>query len=870
MTKPLVHLRLFGGVMVERDGRPMGGGRATQRRRLALLTLLAAAPSRRMSRDKLLGYLWPESDTEAARHLLAGAVYELRKALGEKAILSLGDDLALNPEEIETDVARFDGFLERNDRAAAIELYRGPFADGFFVSEAPEFERWVEETRSGYQRTYRDLLEAEGRWQEIVKLDPADSLAALKAMKALNRSGHNAAAIRLGENHLELVRREFGGQPDRDVQSLIEKIRQEPKRDTPPSVEPQQPVVRPAHPMPVRGMIAGFVGGVLVLVLVVIVGIGGRREPDPAILAPGSVLILPFAAPDSQHEPLRYHLATLMSAGLDGAGEIDVKNLPDGVRLPSGTSPSHDSARMLAARAGASGFVLGQVEEVSDNLRLRARLYVGGRDEPLVEAAVTGSPTHVAEAVDQLVLNMLAAWPRAPSERLSGVAARSARSLPAIKAWLKGEQEYQAGHFLAASEAFAQSVEADSAFAMGYHRLSHARLAADFPETRVVPLDNRASELSAGLAERDRMLIRAYTHFRNGEAESAEQRYQSLVNLYPDDVEAWTGLGETRFHYNPLRGLPVTDALQAFEKAAEINPGNWTVQWHLAHLAALTGDRDEFVRIIDRLLARNPENATRQDLSYLRALALNDRTTESRLTTEIANADELRLVQLIWRSAVFLKDLDGAERIARVLAEPSRPPYPRMLGLLSLVYLDLARGNWSGAEEHLRTASTLQGVQVYVLDTRVAMALLPNSPATPDALRALRDSIVASAVNADSLPPQETRLAAMLSSAIGDSSRALHYAARLERRGDITSHFVIQADLAFRAGRMQQALDLLRRMPNTSWYGYYIGAPLGLLSHARYLQAEALRGLGRNEEAEGWYRSLKEFALADLVYQPVN
>ena len=78
-------LRLFGWIALEGAGgccRAVAR-RATQKRRLALLALLAAAPERALTRDRLIGYLWPDSDTEQARHLLSVSVYELRKALGD-------------------------------------------------------------------------------------------------------------------------------------------------------------------------------------------------------------------------------------------------------------------------------------------------------------------------------------------------------------------------------------------------------------------------------------------------------------------------------------------------------------------------------------------------------------------------------------------------------------------------------------------------------------------------------------------------------------------------------------------------------------------------------------------------------------------
>ena len=56
-----------------------GGVAARQRRRLALLALLAPRGEHGMTRDKLLGYLWPEQTAERARHALEQLIYYLRR-----------------------------------------------------------------------------------------------------------------------------------------------------------------------------------------------------------------------------------------------------------------------------------------------------------------------------------------------------------------------------------------------------------------------------------------------------------------------------------------------------------------------------------------------------------------------------------------------------------------------------------------------------------------------------------------------------------------------------------------------------------------------------------------------------------------------
>lgn len=134
-------LNLLGGAVILEGATPVSGP-ATQRHRVALLALLALH-ARPMSRDKLIAYLWPERDSASARNLLKSAVHELRKAFGEDALQSLGDQLALDPARIGCDVNAFERAVATGQLSAARALYRGPFLDGFFLKESGEFEEWA-------------------------------------------------------------------------------------------------------------------------------------------------------------------------------------------------------------------------------------------------------------------------------------------------------------------------------------------------------------------------------------------------------------------------------------------------------------------------------------------------------------------------------------------------------------------------------------------------------------------------------------------------------------------------------------------------------------------------------------------------------
>jgi DNA-binding SARP family transcriptional activator len=233
-------------------------GRAAQKRRLALLVLLARAPHRCASRDRLAAYLWPESDSVRARHVIAVAVYELRKTLGESALLSRGDDIELPARSIPTDVDAFETAANDGDWANAVDAYTGPFLDGFHIGGAPEFERWVDTERDRLSRRFSTALEALAcgcgaagdtagavdAWRRRTALNPYDAWAVQQLMLALEAAGDRAAAIRQARAHAKLLRDELHAKPNPDVEALAERLRTEP------AFSRRAATTRPATPWP--------------------------------------------------------------------------------------------------------------------------------------------------------------------------------------------------------------------------------------------------------------------------------------------------------------------------------------------------------------------------------------------------------------------------------------------------------------------------------------------------------------------------------------------------------------------------------------------------------------------------------------------
>src|SRR5262245_25015987 len=137
-------LRTFGGLEIESDaGKPVTP--PGRRHSLALLALLAGSNQDGLSRDRLMAYLWPESDDARGRNSLKQAVFALRKSLGAEIICTGAAALRLNPDVISVDTWAFAEAMGRNEFIKAADLYRGPFLDGFYLAGSAAFEHWVEE-----------------------------------------------------------------------------------------------------------------------------------------------------------------------------------------------------------------------------------------------------------------------------------------------------------------------------------------------------------------------------------------------------------------------------------------------------------------------------------------------------------------------------------------------------------------------------------------------------------------------------------------------------------------------------------------------------------------------------------------------------
>ena len=232
-------IKLFGAPQVLRDGVALHG-KASQKRRLALLAVLACAPARTLSRDRLIGLMWPERDAAQARKLLSESLYVIRKEFGDELLdSSNGDLVALAEANVSCDVWEFGEAVARGESARASTLSDAPFLDGLFLDGAEEFERWLDAERSRVARDRQHALEQlagaaerEGRWldaaQSWLRLlhdEPLSSRFVLAAGNALATGGEVPAALQTLVAFEERLRRELEVAAEPEVLQLMQRLR---------------------------------------------------------------------------------------------------------------------------------------------------------------------------------------------------------------------------------------------------------------------------------------------------------------------------------------------------------------------------------------------------------------------------------------------------------------------------------------------------------------------------------------------------------------------------------------------------------------------------------------------------------------------
>jgi DNA-binding SARP family transcriptional activator/tetratricopeptide (TPR) repeat protein len=663
---------------------------------LALLAFLALETRHGpCSRDRVLGYFWPDSTMVAARQALRQALYDLRQALGPGVIQTRGQhEVGLNRERFTADAVELLELLEAGRVQAAAELYRGDLMPGlYFHGASPEFGGWLEREREGLRsRLALGLWDAQSAaaaagdrraalalGKRALELDPFQEAGLRRVMTLLQQEGQDAEAIQLFRRFRHRLSMELDLTCSPETEALAARIA---ARAGAPLAEPTEPMDRPG-PDPAAA---------------------ATRPADPPIVAPpgggGRLLLGPIESPAS--DPV---------AGVAVASAL--------------------TWLLAGQEVGAGGRLSGRIAPQATGWDLDLTLS-GGREAVPIATCVPGDLVAVARWLGTVVA---AALDLPGDERDALLPANE----PALRAHLRGEGLLERSEVYEAVDAFQQAVGFDPSFALAYHHLS---LAASLASERGVAeqAERVALTLHAGLPEPEALIVEARQAVRGGDPEEAEALLASVLAMRPDHPEASYQAAEVLFQHNPLRGRPLAEARPALERVGAQGMARGRALYLSGHLALLAGDLPAFDRATAASLELAPAGVHGVRARVLRARVLGSEGEWRRELAGLAAVRDQVGAATARDLAVYAGDVPAAVAALEVLTRVERPSRTRAWAHASRAELLAAAGRPTQVAAELRLAMAAEPVT----GASRAAHLLTLGVLPPDhpALRAVARAVV--------------------------------------------------------------------------------------------------------------------------------
>jgi TolB-like protein len=302
----------------------------------------------------------------------------------------------------------------------------------------------------------------------------------------------------------------------------------------------------------------------IVLIGAAAAGVLFSRGRSPPALNPNLVAVAPFDVLDPKFELWREGLVDYLTKNLEGAGQLHTVAPVVVLQRWQGHADA-GSARALGNRTRARVVVFGNLAPAGrDSVRVRATVLDAASGASVAEFEGLDQLDRVDRLADSLTVQVLRGLGRTTTGGPARLTTLGTRSIPAIKAYLQGEQYFRHAQYDSADASFSRAIELDSTFALALLRLGDTRgwSGGNAPELHL-----RAARFNHGLSPRDSLVITvdslraaagsgqdsAVTSHRVRMVELLDQ----LVALSPNDPEVLLLRADLQFHQEGYAGGPV-------------------------------------------------------------------------------------------------------------------------------------------------------------------------------------------------------------------------------------------------------------------------------------------------------------------------
>jgi tetratricopeptide (TPR) repeat protein len=302
------------------------------------------------------------------------------------------------------------------------------------------------------------------------------------------------------------------------------------------------------------------------------------------------------------------------------------------------------------------------------------------------------------------------------------VTQRTTSSLEAYQHYLAGVDALNELNFAAAAEHFEDAVEVDPTFGKANYKLAISRwwqasldgyqdrTGATAPAAALKTLLSGETKLS----RKDRLLAEAFLKLVEMAPTEAEPLFAAIVEEYPDEKEAWYGLGEARFH-STVNPAERSAALEPFENARELDPSFSLAFYHIVDLYIADKRYDEGIERVLEFIEQDPDNLSwYQDWARLAVAKGDDEqidvVVDESLRRIDGRADQRQFLLGAYKTPRF-NDTERKQQILLRAQEIETDAFEEQV-LGGLGEIAALRGDYDAAEDYL-----LQALKVAPRDT---------------------------------------------------------------------------------------------------------------------------------------------------------
>jgi serine/threonine-protein kinase len=411
-----------------------------------------------------------------------------------------------------------------------------------------------------------------------------------------------------------------------------------------------------------------------------------RPKLDDNLLA-----VAPFDAIDADLQLWKDGMVDVLSRNLDGAGQLRTVAPSIVIKRWSGRADA-SSAIELGKATGARYVVYGLLAG-ADTVRAQVSVMDVRTGRTLGEIERRDSRNRIDRLADSITFALVPKFSRSSQQGTERISSIGTTSLPALKAFLQGEQFYRQSSWDSAVAAYARALALDSTFALASRGLGMANgWARGGQDSLTIVYQRRAGRFNHHLSPRDSLLIAAdsietlaWDAPGNTPDLRGLQRLFATLDLaaqrYPGDPAVLYAKADAQYHWawGPIVGLPPEKIMESFDRAIAVDSSASPVYLHAITLGFRLGGLPAGQRYLKAYLAQDPTDRE-ADAMRLVARITDPRTAGSSETARMLDTASNDVLN--FSSVAVYSYPDSAQTAVRLakLVSPSRHSTYLVLG----------------------------------------------------------------------------------------------------------------------------------------------------------------------------------------------